>query len=154
MRKRSKYRPRGMRIDAVEYVLSSIKPLATLKSEVATLRIKNHGALTAICQGNGNKTEIDTLIAALNIAEALVIQGVGLEYAAEIRAGQDALHTMAKRGVDLGGRFILKALELQAINTAIDVHDAQLDAITVQQLERAVDYVHRVIRAGGARAIA
>lgn len=154
MRKRSKYRPKGVRLDAVEYVLSSIKPLATLKSEVATLRIRNHGALTTICQGGGGKTEIDTIIAALNIAEALVIQGIGEDYASEIRAGQDALHEMAKRGVSLGNRFIFRAPELQAINTAMDVHDAQLDAITVQQLERAVAYVQRVVKAGGARAVA
>lgn len=153
MRKRSKYRPKGVRLDAVDYVLTSIKPLSTLTSEVATLRIKNHGALTAICQGRAGRTDIDMLIAALNIAEALVIQGVGKDYAVEIRAGQDALRDMAKRGVDLGNRFILRAMELQAINLAMDVHDAQLDAITMQQLERAIDYVTRVIRAGGARAI-
>ena len=153
MRKRSKYRPKGVRLDAVDYVLTSIKPLSSLTSEVATLRIKNHGALTAICQGRAGRTDIDMLIAALNIAEALVIQGVGKDYATEIRAGQDALRDMAKRGVDLGDRFILRGTELQAINLAVEVHDAQLDAITMQQLERAIDYVTRVIRAGGARAI-
>lgn len=153
MRKRSKYRPKGVRLDAVDYVLTSIKPLSTLKGEVATLRIKNHGSLTAICQGRGNRTEIDVLIAALNIAEALAIQGVGNDYATEIRAGQDALHDMTKRGVDLGDRFIFRGTELQAINLAMEVHDAQLDAITMQQLERAIDYVTRVIRSGKARAI-
>lgn len=153
MRKRSKYRPKGVRLDAVDYVLTSIKHLSTLTSEVATLRIKNHGALAAICQGRASRTDVDMLIAALNIAEALVIQGVGKDYAAEIRAGQDALHDMAKRGVDLGNKFILRAMELKAINMAVDVHDAQLDAITMQQLERAIEYVTRVIKAGGARVI-
>jgi hypothetical protein len=89
-----------------------------------------------------------------NIPEALVIQGVGTDYATEIRAGQDALHDMAKRGVDLGNRFILRATELRDINMAMEIHDAQLDAITMQQLERAVEYVTRVIKAGKARVIA
>lgn len=154
MRKRSKYRPKGVRLDTLDYVMTSIKPLATLKSEVATLRIKNHGALAAICQGRAGRTDVDMLIAAMNIAEALVIQGVGTDYATEIRAGQDALHDMAKRGVDLGNRFILRAMELRDINLAMEIHDAQLDAITMQQLERAVEYVTRVIKAGKARIIA
>lgn len=154
MRKRSKYRPKGVRLDVVDYVLTSIKPVSTLTSEVATLRIKNHGALTAVCQGNADRADIDVLIAAVNIAEALVIQGVGKDYAAEIRAGQDALRDMAKRGVNLGDRFILRALELQAINLAMEVHDAQLDAITMQQLERAIEQVTKVIRSGKARTIA
>lgn len=153
VRKRSRYRPKGVRLDTLDYVMTSIKPLATLKSEVATLRIKNHGALATIVQGHGGRADIDTLIAALNIAEALVHQSVGTDYAADIRAGQDALHAMAKRGVDLGGRFIFKAPELTAINLAMDVHDAQMDAITVQQLERAIAYVARVVRSGGARVI-
>jgi hypothetical protein len=203
MRKRSKYRPKGVRLDTMDYVMTSIKPLATLTSEVATLRIKNHGALTAVCQGRAGRTDIDMLVAALNIAEALAIQGVGTDYAVKIRAGQDALRDMAQRGVNLGDKFILRGPELQALNIAealaiqgvgtdyavkiragqdalrdmaqrgvnlgdkfilrgpelqalnlaIEVHDAQLDAITMQQLERAIDYVTRVIRAGGARAI-
>jgi hypothetical protein len=153
MRKRSKYRPKGVRLDTMDYVMTSIKPLATLTSEVATLRIKNHGALTAVCQGRAGRTDIDMLVAALNIAEALAIQGVGTDYAVKIRAGQDALRDMAQRGVNLGDKFILRGPELQALNLAIEVHDAQLDAITMQQLERAIDYVTRVIRAGGARAI-
>lgn len=153
MRKRSKYRPKGVRVDALDYVLTSIKPLASLKSEVATLRIRNHGALAEVCKGNGNRDDIDVLIAALNIAEAMVVQGVGTDYAGEIRAGQDALRDMATRGVGLGDRFIFRATELQAINLAMEIHDAQLDAITVAQLERAIAYVHRVVRAGGARKI-
>lgn len=153
MRKRSKYRPRGVRLDAMEYVMTSIKPLAALQSEVSTLRIKNHGALAAVCQGQATRSDVDILIAALNIAEALAVQDVGTDYAAEIQAGQAALHDMAKRGVDMGGRFILRATELQALNLAMEVHDAQMDAITVRQLERAIDYVHRVVRSGGAKAI-
>lgn len=153
MRKRSKYRPKGVRLDAMEYVLTSIKPLATLKSEVATLRIRNHGALAAICQGSAGKEDINTLIAALNITEALVIHGIGADYASDVRAGQDALHSMTKRGIDMGDRFIFRAPELNAINTAMEIHDAQLDAITTRQLERAVDYVHKVVRSGGARSV-
>lgn len=154
MRKRSKYRPKGVRLDAVDYVMTNIKPLAQLEGEVATLRIRNHGAVTAICQGHSHQTEINVLISALNIAEALAIQGVGDQYASEIRAGQDALHAMTVRGVGLGGRFVFKATELAAINLAMDVHDAQLDAITVKQLDQAVEYVRRVVRSGGARPIA
>lgn len=153
MRKRSKYRPKGVRLDAIEYVLTSITPLAALKSELATLRIRNHGALAAVCQGNAGKEDINTLIAAMNITEALVLQGVGSDYASDVRAGQDALHTMTRRGIELGDRFIFRAPELQAINLVMEIHDAQLDAITTRQLERAVDHVRQVVKSGGAKAI-
>lgn len=154
MRKRSSYRPRHVRTDTMAYVMASIKPLAALESQVATIRIKNHGALAAVCKGQADRTDINTLIAALNIAEALVIMGVGQDYADEIRAAQDALLSMTTRGHSMGDRFIFKAPELAAINLGMDVHDAQLDAITVQQLEQAVEYTKRVIRSGGARVIA
>lgn len=35
----------------------------------------------------------------------------------------------------------------------MDIHDAQLDAISVQQLERALQYVNRELAAGKARPI-
>lgn len=154
MRKRSNYRPRGVRTDVISYVMSGITHLSALKSEVATLRIRNHGALSEICRGTGTSVDVDVLIAALNVAEALTVGNIGKEYAEQIRAGQDALAYMTRRGIQLRGKFIFKAVELQAINLAMDIHDAQLDVITVQQLERSLAYVKRVVVSGGARAIA
>jgi len=153
MRKRSSYRPKGIRPDAVAYVLSSIKPLSQVDDALTTLKIKNHGAMAAVTQGYAGRDDMDVLIAATNIAEALALKGIGADYAEEIRAGQDALKSLCARGVKRGNRFIFKAEEMQALNLAMEVHDAQLEVATVKQLEQAVDFVRETIRLGKARKI-
>jgi hypothetical protein len=52
------------------------------------------------------------------------------------------------------GRFVLKSDEMAALNTVMELHDAQLDVINVQQMERALDLVQSEIRGGRATAIA
>ena len=153
MRKRSSYRPKPIRADALNYVLSGLKPLSETGDAMATLKIKNHGAMAATAQGQATRDDMDILIAATNIAEALALGGIGDEYKAEIRSGQDALKDLCARGVERDDRFVFKAQELAALNIAMDIHDAQLEAITVQQLEQAVEYVKKVIRSGKARKI-
>lgn len=56
MRKRSAYRPKPIRADAVNYVLSGLKPLTDSGDELATLKIKNHGAMAATTQGQATAT--------------------------------------------------------------------------------------------------
>jgi hypothetical protein len=147
MRKRSKYRPKGVRPDAIAYVLSGIRPFAKVPYGT-TLRIKNHDALDKLRRGEADREVIDVLIGAYNVTEGLVRQGIGAEYSAEIRAGQDALLAVAKRE-----RFILKPEELNALNLAMEVHDAQLDVCTVVELERAIDIVQEDVIHKRARSI-
>ena len=136
MRKRSKYKPKGVRPDAISYVLSGIRPFAKVPYGT-TLRIKNHDALDKLRRGEADKETIDVLIGTYNVAEGLVRQNIGDEYCEELRAGQDALLAVARRG----GNFILRPEELNALNLAMEVHDAQLDVCTVVELERAIDIV-------------
>ena len=153
MRKRSKYRPKGVRLDTMGYIKESMAPLASAGDAITVLRIKNHGALAAVCKGQATRSDVDVIIAAMNIAEALTKQQIGQDYSVEIRAGQDALYSMAARGKQRDNVFVFRAEELNAINLAMDVHDAQLEITTIQNLERALAYVTRVVRSGGARAI-
>jgi hypothetical protein len=101
--------------------------------------------------GNATKAEIDIIIAALNIAEALARRGVGSDWLPELRAAQDALLTLARRG--LTSRFIVRADELTALNLAMEIHDAQLEAVTVKQLETAMEFVAETVRLKKARSI-
>ena len=39
------------------------------------------------------------------------------------------------------GRFILKANEMNAINAVMELHDAQMDVITVKDMEKAFQIV-------------
>ncbi len=77
---------------------------------------------------------------------------LGKEYAPEIKAAQDAIYMMAKRGV-AKGRFVFTGPEMQAMNTGMEVHDAQLDACTIGELEAAIKYVYEAIKHRRARAI-
>jgi hypothetical protein len=82
----------------------------------------------------------------MNVAEALADRGWGKDWKPEIRIGQDALFTLARRGVANGMRFIVKGEELKALNLGMEIHDAQLEAVTVRELEQAMDDVMENLR--------
>ena len=138
MRKRSKYRPKGVIFDTMNHVLSGMKIVGAIGAGT-TLKIKNHDALDKVRRGVATRADIDTLIAAFNITEALALKAsLGGEWKDEIRAAQDALLELGRRGAETG-KFILRGPDLTTFNTAMDIHDAQLDACTVAELEKAID---------------
>lgn len=153
MRKRSKYKPKGVIMDTVGHVLGGFR-LVQHTGKAVTLKIKNHQALASMVGGTGSREDIDILIAAMNVTEALAITGeLGHEYRAEITAAQDAILAMGKRGLERN-RFLFTGPELTAMNLGMEIHDAQLDACTVAQLEKALDFVARELLARRARTIA
>ena len=117
------------------------------------LKIKNHESLECLRKGEATRIDIDTIISAFNIAEALARMQIGDDYAKEIKAGQDALLDVAKRGVGRDDKFILKAAELSAINLVMEIHDAQLEITTIGELEKAMDIVTKEIKARKARTV-
>jgi hypothetical protein len=151
MRKRSKYRPRGVIYDTLNYVVSGMKVVGAMSSGT-TLKIKNHAALESVRQGHGTREDIDILICAFNITEALAIMRIGDEWKDEIRAAQDALLAVGRRGAETG-KFILRGPELTSFNLAMEIHDAQLDACTVSELEKAMNFVEEALRKKQARPI-
>jgi len=151
MRKRSKYRPRGVIYDTLNYVVSGMKVVGEMSSGT-TLKIKNHAALEQVRQGLGTREDIDVLICAFNITEALALMRIGDDWKDEIRAAQDALLAMGRRGVETG-KFILRGPELTSFNLAMEIHDAQLDACTVAELERAIAFVETAVKNKQARPI-
>jgi hypothetical protein len=142
MKKRSKYRPKGVRLDMVNWVLAGLKPMNAI-SLTTDLRIKNHAAMDTLRKGDATRDDIDVLIGMFNMTEAYtrLRPEFGIDWAEEIRAGQDALYAVARRGVE-SGRFILKASELQAINLVMELHDQQLDISTVRDMEKAMDIIN------------
>lgn len=151
MRKRSKYRPKGVIRDPLAYVLSGMKVVGQIGAGT-DLMIKNHMALDNVRQGVGTKEDIDILIGALNITDALSLMRIGDEWQSEIRAAQDALLELGRRGVETG-KFILRGPELTALNLAMEVHDAQLEVCTVTEMEQAMKLIDREFRAGKMRPI-
>ena len=154
MRKKSNYKPRPVRVDNLNWILAGMKKVGTLPSAGVELKLKNHEALDSILKGQGTREHIDVLISAVNICEALVRvrDDLGLDWANEIRAAQDALYTMAKRGVEKN-RFAFTGQEMTAMKLVMDVHDAQLDNCTVKEMEQAMFIVYEEVRLKKARPI-
>jgi len=153
MKKRSKYRPKGVLSDPLGWVLSGLKPFVSVP--VSTdLRIKNHSAMDTLRRGDATRAEIDVLIGAFNMCEAYMRlrPELGSDWADEIKAGLDALHAVGRRGAE-SGRFILKASELVAMNLVMEIHDAQLENTTVRDMEKAMDIVTQEYRARRMRPI-
>ena len=154
MRKKSSYKPRPVRADNLNWILAGMKKVGSLPVAGVDLKLKNHGALDSILMGNGTRDHVDVLIAAVNICEALVRirDDLGLDWATEIKAAQDALYTMAKRGYEKG-RFAFTGPEMTTIKLVMDIHDVQLDNCTVKEMERALFIVAEEIRQKKCRAI-
>jgi hypothetical protein len=150
---RKKYRPKGVRLDAVQWVINGFRNISETGDAVLHLKIKNHESLECLRKGEATRIDIDTIISAFNIAEALARMQIGDDYAKEIKAGQDALLDVAKRGVGRDDKFILKAQELTAIMLVAEIHDAQLEITTIGELEKAMDIVTKEIKMRRARSV-
>ena len=153
MKKRSKYRPRTVLQSPLDFVLSGFKPVRDLPGIYIDVQLKNRAALEQIRKGLATKEDIDMLIGAFNITEALAIMGKGHDWLEEIQQGQDALLQLSRRGVANGMRFIMTAKQWEALKLVMDLHEEQLAHATVHDIEKAHDHVLAVLRQGKARAI-
>lgn len=153
MRKRSRYRPRVMLQSPLEFVLSGMKPLKDLPGIFLDVQLKNRAALEQVRMGNATKDDIDMLIGAFNIAEALAINGLGYDWKDEINAAQNDLLELARKGVERNMRFIMTAKQWESLKLVMDLHEEQLANATVYDIEKANDFVLKVIAQGKARAI-
>jgi hypothetical protein len=154
MRKKSNYKPRGVRVDNMSWVIAGMKKVGALPTAGVALKLKNHEALDSILTGQGTKAHVDVLINAVNMTEAMarVRDDLGADWATEIKAAQDAIYTMGKRGVEKGS-FAFTGPEMTAVRLIMDLHDAQLDDCSVREMEQALFIVGEEIRLKKARPI-
>jgi hypothetical protein len=145
MRKRSKYRPKPIIADTMTWVRAGMKRVDEVSAS-ATIKIRNHDAMNTLRLGAASRQQIDTIIDAMNIAEALAKRGFGSDWLPELQDAQDKLLGLARRGVANDFRFIVRGDELTALNMAMEIHDAQLEAVTVKQLETAMHDVMENLR--------
>jgi hypothetical protein len=145
MRKRSKYRPKHVLLNPMGFVLESISPVASHTSFMLDLKIKNHGALETLTKGKAKHTDIDVLIAMVNMTEAFARLGFGKDYSDVVRDGLQALRDVGKRGA-VSGSFVLKAHEMNAMNTVMELHDAQMEVVTLKDMDAAIALVQEEYR--------
>jgi hypothetical protein len=154
MKKKSKYKPKGVRYDNLSWIIAGMKKVGTLPTAGVALKLKNHEALDSILTGQGTRDHVDVLIAAVNMSEALirVREDLGRDWAQEIREAQDAIYTMGKRGFEKNS-FVFTGPEMTAVKLVMDLHDAQLDDCSVKEMEQALFIVEEELRLRKARAI-
>jgi hypothetical protein len=145
MRKKSSYRPRPKLINPVAYVIEGLTPVKEHDSYLIDLKIKNHGAMTALTRGQADQDQIEFLINMSNAAQALCIMGFKQEYIELVLEGSDALLQVGRRGAKTGS-FVLKAEEMNAINLLMQVHDEQFELITVKDMEKVNEIVLRELK--------
>ena len=137
MRKRSKYRPKGVRLDTIGSVMESLKPVAHHESYLLDLKIKNSEAMVALMRGTAVKGDMDILIAMSNIVEALYRFGFGSEYKDVAIAGREAILNIVHRAATVK-RFVPTAEQIKALQNLMELHDAQMDVVTLKDMERAL----------------
>ena len=153
MRKKSKYKPRGVRLDTLNYVITGLTKVSAKESEYVTMHLKNMSALDSLAKGTANKKEIDIVIGVINVAEALCELGVGVEYHQLVLDASSALYDVCKRSFEINDRFICRGEELSAIKLGYEVHDAQMEATTIGMLDKALDVIEKTIQAQKATVI-
>lgn len=148
MKKKSKYKPKGVILDPIGYVMEGMTPVAKHRNFLVDLKIRNHMAMQALTQGRATRTEMDDLIAMGNAVEALSRLGFGGTYEDVVKLGIESLLNVARRGVANGSRFILTALEMNALNQLMELHDEQMEVITVRDMESAMKIMEKEYRSG------
>lgn len=148
MKKKSKYKPKPVYANAVEWVISGLKPLNQVADEAIKVKIKNHDAMLKLTQGTADILDMDTLVRASNMSISLErSQKLGTDWRDELEAAKQALVSVIERGQKTA-RYVCKGPEMAAINLMMEVHDAQLDNATVSMLEKALVYINNR-RSGG-----
>lgn len=128
------------------FVKESMTPVARHESYLLDLKITNSAAMVALMQGHAKKRDMDVLIAMSNIVKALCDMGFGAQHQSIATEGRAAIMTIVFRAVDKL-RFVPTGPEIKALNQLMELHDAQMDAITVADMERAIAFAKRKIAA-------
>lgn len=101
-----------------------------------TLRSAMRSAMADVARGVASPDQFETLRGALQMTLAFAQQGIGEDCVADAQAGVAALDQIRSTG---------KIIEnLPSLYLALDVHDAQLDVCTVEDLENAMNHLRKI----------
>jgi hypothetical protein len=123
--------------DPLSYVINGFLPLREATIEVTRLRVINHGSLHSIVNGKGTKDDALALHHAMITTASLAEIGTGGEYLDQIHQAHQAIAALILRGAKTG-RYLFTGAELTAVNHAMEIHDAQIDACTIVEFEKAI----------------
>jgi hypothetical protein len=147
---RKKYKPKPIRFDTLNYVISGFKKVADVPDAGIKLLIRNHAAFDEIRAGRGTKEHVDILINMVNMIEALAMLQLGRDWLPEIHEAQQVIYNLAQRGLG-NDKFLFYGPEIEVIQQIMELHDEQLKNCPVKLMEQALDliakeYKHKKMR--------
>ncbi len=139
MRKKSSYKPKGVRLDNMSWIRAGFKPVGSVPKAGVYLKLANVAAMDAIILGHGTGDHSHTMREAFDMAVCLprINKKLGADWLPELRAAKDAAYAAHDRG-ERTGRFLFTGPEMQAIKAGMEIHTQQLEECTVQEMERAL----------------
>ena len=144
MKKRNKkYVPKPVVQNPLNFVFGGMERLQG--EHLTDLNVKNHAAMFKITQGIGERSDWAMLVGAANMAIVLCEIHFDMQYHDMLIAGRDALHRVGKRYLK-SNRFVLTGDEMTALNNLLEVHEAQLNAVRVIDVERGYQEIQRRLR--------
>lgn len=149
MRKRSKYRPKPVVRDTLAYVKENLTPITCHENYLIDLKIRNSASMVALLRGEATKLDLDNLIAMSNITEVLQRMGFGKEYEDVTVNGRTAILNIVHRAVTTK-RFVPTGPQIKDLNLLMELHDAQMEVITVKDMENALKLATNLLRSGRA----
>lgn len=145
LKRNKKYKPKAVVLNPINYFMGGLKRIE--EGHLVELNSKNHAAMLCICNGTGTKEHFDQLTGMQNMALVLTEMHFDNQYLQLLYAGRDALHSLGQRYLK-HQKFILTGEEMQKINNVLEIHEAQLEALRIIDIERAYDEIQRRLKHG------
>ena len=142
---------------------SSIDTLATVKRRVALVTAADQASVTvpldlafaALRRGVGSEWDWAHACSAVNCALAIEKQGIVKGLREHLHSAELALQAISQRAM-ANGHWQATALfsaEIEAIDTAIDLHKFQLQKLSTGEVINALNYAQAEVRSSGGRVI-
>lgn len=106
-----------------------------------------HVCISNLARGVADANDWDNINQAINMAIIFAENGIGDEWRADILAGRDAMAECVLR-FQRTGKIGINGDELKAINAAISVHDAQIEAVRGKDVDFAAKELNRRLKHG------
>lgn len=134
-----------LKINPMAYLLTGMSRLSS--KTVTTLKTINHGSMVALTNGTADKSDWDNITTVLNMG---VVLSENVFHRAHLQDFKDAqvAHVSCGRRLEKHGKFGYTGPELEIVNHAMNIHDAQLDVSTVGEVEDAHREVYKRLTNG------
>jgi hypothetical protein len=143
MKKRKAYKPKIVVQNPLNFFFGGLKRVDA--NELTELNVKNHMSMANICTGVGTKNDFDRLAGLVNMALVMAEMYFESQYHDTLIKARDSLHSMGMRYREKD-IFVFTGDERNAMNEVFDIHEAQLEAVRVIDVERAYQEIERRLR--------